>query len=208
MPAPQPQKFAFLIKALPTLTVAAAIGYAAAVHFLLFFPRIAPLRTGGRLDPGKLHASYDDEVAYEKRLDGSLADFGSFNAEKKLKASAIVPADKDIPGIYVQLDTIARAHEFVVSSVDVVASDAVLSVPGVKTLRIAANLTGGTYAQFKLLLADLEQSTRAFDVQSIVFSPSGGIYGLVIRAYYLDPKSIISPVVPPTKTTGGTAATS
>jgi hypothetical protein len=201
MPAPKSGTTdGFLAKALPAITVAVALGELAAAYFLLFVPKIAPILKGGKLDPSQLEATVSDNKAYLSKLKGALADYTSFNAEKRQKAMLLVPTEPDIPGIYVQLDTIASAHEFLVSSVDVVPGESGSMERTLKGLRISANVTGGDYDQFKLFLGDLQRSSRLFDVQSVVFSPEGGSFGLVMRAYYLDKQEVIAPTVAPTST--------
>ena len=86
----------------------------------------------------------------------------------------------------VQTDSVVSRNGFVLVSIDAVADEKAVSASGRKTVRVSANVSGGDYARFKVLLADLETALRVSDVQSIVFGAGGGNFGLVFNVSYVD----------------------
>lgn len=193
----KPIQTAGLVKALPVITAVLAVAYLVAAYFLLFMPKIGPLLAGGALDTAAVETRIADDEAYLKQISASEQMFKKLNPERKEKLQAIVPLSPGVPDIYVQLDAIARAHDFVLVSVDAVPDEKAVSDTGRRVVRSAINVAGGTYEQFKLFLTDMERSLRIFDVQAVVFTPGSGNYGLVMRSYYLDPsKTAAAPAAP------------
>ncbi len=172
---------------LPLITVLLVLAYAVAAYFLLIMPQIGPLLPGGALDNGPIKAKISDDQAYIKKLQAYLTYYTALSDENKQRAASIMPLDADNPGIIVALDAIARKNNMVLTSVDAVTDEKSVNQYGRKSVRISAAVDGGGYDQFKLFLNDVEHSLRLFDVQSIIFSPTGG-YGLVMRAYFVEPK--------------------
>ncbi len=181
---------------LPLITVVLVLGYAVAAYFFLIMPQVGPLLPGGALDNGPIKTRIAEDQGYVKQLQDFLTYYTAISDENKARAASVMPLDADNPGLIVQLDNIARGHGMVLSSVDMVVDEKSVTQYGRKTIRISVSVEGGGYDQFKLLLNDLEHSLRLFDVQSIIFSPTGG-YGLVLRAYYVDPKLPTAGKTPP-----------
>jgi hypothetical protein len=186
----KPLPTASIAKAMPIIIGVVAVAYAAAAYFLLLMPKIAPLLTGGSLDASQLEGRVGEDQAYLKRLGDATAAYKTMNPDLKQKVAAIVPLDPDIPGLFVQADALAQGRDLVLVSVDAVPDDKSMTPALRKTVRVAINLAGGTYQQFKLFLSDLERSLRIFDVQATVFTSGSNSYGVVFRAYYIDPKTI------------------
>jgi hypothetical protein len=182
----KPLEISGLVKVLPALTVVLALAYALAAYFLLFMPKLGPLLAGGSLDTAAIEGRLAEDEAYLKQIAASEAAFKKLNPERKEKLQSIVPLKPGIPDIYVQIDAIARTHDFVLISIDAVTDEKTISPSGRRVVRSAINLAGGTYEQFKLFLTDLERSQRIFDVQAIVFTPGSGNFGMILRSYYLD----------------------
>ncbi len=182
----KPSRTEMLARALPILTVIAAFAYAGVAYMLLFFPRIGPLLPGGWLDL----SSYEQRVAadrvYLNQLATASSSYRDLNPDLKSKIENTVPIDQDVPGIDVQLDTIAGSNGFVLLSIDSSPDDKFTSSANRRAVRVAFTVAGGSYEQFKSFLADIERSERLFDVENIIFTPTAGSYNVVLRAYYLD----------------------
>ncbi|HSD12177.1 MAG TPA: hypothetical protein VLC10_01345, partial [Patescibacteria group bacterium] len=84
-------------------------------------------------------------------------------------------------------------NNLVLVSIDAIPDEKTVTPAGRRPVRVTLNIAGGTYQQFKLFLADLERSERIFDVQSVVFTPTGTNFGVVLRAYQLDLTRVLHP---------------
>lgn len=178
---------------MPFITVALALGYLAAAYFLLFLPKIGPLLPGGDLDTALLDVQLQERQAHIGKLDAAAVAFKAINEEKKAKLAAVVPTQPDVPGILVAMDEIAKENGFVMTAIDTIVDEKVVSPAGNKTVRMSVNMVGGTYEQFKALLGDISRSLRLFDVQSVVFTPNSGNYSMIMRAYfYVEPPPVFA----------------
>lgn len=195
--APRTIPAASIAKMLPVITGLAAVGYAVAAYGLLFMPKIGKLVKGGELDVSAFDVRIAETESYSATLDAAAAAYKKINPDRRARVLNMVPLTPDAPGLYVQFDALARQHGLVVVSIDAVPDEKSLSPAGRKTVRVALNVTGGTYQQFKLFLADLERSERVFDAQAVIFTPTSGNFGLVVRAYYLDAEALLNPTVDP-----------
>ena len=194
----QPAKTPNIAKFLPAITIAIALAYAGAAYFLLFLPKLAEILPGGALDVSAYANRIVADEDYLKRLDAVKAAYGKMNPERKQKVSGIVPVDLGVPDVFVQTDAIASKNGLVLVSIDAVPDDKSNTSAGRKTIRVSANVAGGTYPQFKAFLADLENALRLSDAQTVVFSSGSGNFGIVFKTYYLEKRTIGHPLVAPT----------
>lgn len=104
--------------------------------------------------------------------------------EEKLISMA-VPDDFYFTSIVTQLTSLAKAYNFSVVSIDADKIKSAVSVKGINSIKINANVVGGDYNQFKSFLNGMENSAMIFDIQSISFS-KGNSYQLEIIAYYFN----------------------
>lgn len=178
-----------LAKMMPILTVLAVILVAVAAYFLLFIPKIAALSGVGSAALADMEAQVASEEAYVEELDAALARYGLLNKVLKQKTQTIIPLEIDAPGIFVQLDGVARKHNFLVTAVATTVIGDEIGVQGQRLVKVSVNVEGGDYRQFTTFLADLERSVRLIDVQSVVFTPLSAKYSLGLKTYYLDPGS-------------------
>lgn len=174
-----------LVRALPALTVLLAITYAVAAYFMLLSPLLSKLVAGGSLDVSGARADADAIDTYAKGLDASLGGYKKLEQERKDRVAAMVTRDPAIQDIIVQTDAIASKHDFVLTAIDAVQEEKKSSA-GWRAIRVSAGLSGGTYAQFKAFLSELENAMRLSDVQNIVFTPGSGSFSLTFRAYFID----------------------
>jgi Tfp pilus assembly protein PilO len=156
-------------------------------------PKLGRLVSGGELDLAVYEIRLSETKAYADSLKSVVTSYQSVNPDRRSRVLNMVPVTPDAPGLYVQVDTIARTHGLVLVSIDAVPDEKSSTPAGRKTVRVAINVAGATYQQFKLFLADIERSERVLDVQAVIFTPSSGNYGLVLRAYSLDQMKILQP---------------
>jgi Tfp pilus assembly protein PilO len=177
-----------LIRFMPLICVVMVLVYAVAAYLLLFMPKLGKFLGGGEYDLQPLEARLIDDSQYLQALKTALADFKSINNEHKRKLKLLLPDNEDIPGLYTQMDELVRHNGMVLSSIDTLVSEKELGPGGARKIRISANLVGGSYEQFLLVLNDIERLVRLLDVQSISFSSGEGAYSLVLTAYFVKPQ--------------------
>mgnify|MGYP001573743746 CR=1 FL=1 len=194
-----------IAKMLPILTLIAAVAYAVAAYGLLFMPKIGRLVKGGELDLSAYDGRIAETGSYANDLKAALTAYQGINPDRRGRVSNMVPVTADVPGLFVQIDALARAHDMVLVSIDAIPDEKSTSPAGRKTVRIALNVAGGTYQQFKIFLADLERSERILDAQAIIFTPTSGSYGMVVRAYFLDAATVLGAGAIPTPAAGAAA---
>jgi len=103
----------------------------------------------------------------------------------------ILPLEKDIPSILVQLETMANSNNLSMSALNI--SEPLPAGAGeeaqaakVKQVILTVSLIGGNYFDLKNYLADLEKNMRLMDVRSIVYTPASKTYSLTVNAYYAE----------------------
>ena len=175
----------------PFLATAVGLLIAGAGYFFLVLPQLQLVVPGGEYDIAPATERLAEGRAYATQLDGVLQRFNAMNGEDRQKINNMVPEEADLPGIFVTLDAIAKAHNFLASSVSAVTTlDAQKTGKDKKkTLQISTEFSGGTFDQFKGLLVDLGRSERILDVESIVFSANKSDYAVMMKAYYISPET-------------------
>ncbi len=174
-----------IVKFMPLIGIALILAYAAMAYLLLFMPKVGKFMTGGEYDVKPLEARIEDDENYMARLENALADYRAINDAHKNKLNLMLPPSEDVPGLFVQLDEVARANGMVLSSVDTIVDPAGIGGKGVTPVNVAANFSGGTYDEFLKILNDLESLIRVTDVQSIAFSAGSGNYSLMLTTYFI-----------------------
>jgi hypothetical protein len=181
-----PNRAAIIASFLPMITAAVFILYAVGAYFLLFKSKAEMMLPGGSLDAAAFEARAAEDEAYLKKLKDGVMAFEKLNSERRAKVAGIVPVGPDVPGLMVQSDAIGSSNGFVLTAIDAVPDEKIVSASGRRTLRATANFTGGDYSQFKILLASLENGLRVIDPISLVFSAGATNYSLTFNAYYVD----------------------
>lgn len=182
-----------IAKMLPILTGIVAVAYAIAAYVLLFMPKLGRLVPGGELDLSAYEARVAETQSYQNDLKSVATAYQAVNPDRRDRVRNMVTLTPDVPGLYVQLAAIASAHDLILVSIDAIPDDKSSTPAGRKSVRVTLNIAGGTYQQFKLFLADIERSERILDVQSVIFTPASGSFGVVLRAYSLDQVRVLQP---------------
>lgn len=135
-----------------------------------------------------------DNLAQRKQLTASLEKLISQYSERTADFSYFskaVPTDQDIPGLLVNLESMASESGIIFSGVNFKPKD--LKASGIKTLIMEIKIKG-SYQAFQNYLEAMERSLRLFDVTSVSF---GGVapgqtganannleFNLLINTYY------------------------
>jgi len=167
-----------------------------ALGALLFFfavtPAVRALERGGKAslaDAEDAKNSALELLNFRKQLVGN-ADAVS-ESDRSLLAYAL-PAEPDIPGLSVQIATMAKGAGVVLVGFDASQNtdDAAAANMGSKVvpLDLTMSFSGVNYELMKILLSNVENSLRIMDVTNANFSPEGNSANLTVRTYFLDNK--------------------
>ena len=151
-----------------------------------------------------------ESQTHKEYLRGYVADlqtlagrYAELQKQQLSKFRDILPANPDLPGLFVQVDALAKQNGFVANAITF-SDDFKPSASGASTaasvaanraqpasvssLGIHINITGGDYMMLKQFLASLEVNLRLLDVENITFAPSLSgqtAYDINLRTYYL-----------------------
>ena len=122
-----------------------------------------------------------------KKIKTDYAEFG----ESINKIVEALPAKADLPGVFIQLESLAVKNNLLLNSVDIAnpeaesEENAATTAAGLSKLSITISVSGGDYFALKKYLFDMENNLRIFDVKSIAYLPSEKSYNIVLTTYYL-----------------------
>lgn len=164
--------------------------------YLYFFKdEISEIRKVGVVDYQKKL----DELEVKKRnlseLKSVFEKYEKLRKEEIEKLDMILPSDKDIPSLYIQLDAFAKDVGLNLSSIEI-AEKGVTTLKanqpgstatslGLKSVSISIAIKGiDSYSKLKLFLNSIEKNIRLFDISSITYSPSVDAYKISLTTYY------------------------
>jgi len=114
----------------------------------------------------------------------------AFTAEEQRLLTQVLPSSVDISSLTIQLSNLAKANNFVMTSVTLGngngngATVATSTKNTAKSAAVTVNFSGGTYYDFQNLLKALESSVMIFDVKSVTFAGDAGDIALEMVTYY------------------------
>lgn len=174
------------------LLVAVILILMAGFYLFILYPRL----TNGDVSHYFNYKDQTDSLDLLKKqkheVEGVFAEYNKFSQENLKKLEPLLPAEKQVPDLIIQLDGFANQAGLVLSSFDIsekVSKDkkvvATVSQPAVKELAISLNLRGGDYNQVKQFVSLVETNLRLMDITSFGFVP-GGQQGFAVnlRTYF------------------------
>jgi Tfp pilus assembly protein PilO len=154
---------------------------------LLILPKVTLLLSGTRTEIAQLRARIASDRTYSAELDKQVKDFLTLNTGKKTKVNRAMPLSLEAPELFVMFDAMAQENGLVLESIDTATDLEGATADGVIPVRVSLNVTGGAYPAFRGFLYDVEQNERISDVESVLFVPDAGSYGVILHTYYVDP---------------------
>lgn len=172
------------------VTVAAGILLIFTGYLLLLGPKIVTAKNIGSkvlAEENAKRVKLEDKLQYLIALDAKMR---QAPPEDIARVSDMLPAEPGVPALFSSLESIARASQVVIESINLSKIEAEAGPeqsnlpPGVEA--VDANLTLGVnpYGQVKLLVDNIESSLRLMDVIGLLYSPSSKNYSLTVRSYY------------------------
>ena len=103
-----------------------------------------------------------------------------------------MPADKDVAGLFVQLQEIAEKNNLLLASVNInetpeaiTAQDAKSQIKQISVNLGLVNPAVNSYQKIKNFLSDLELNLRLFDISAVYFTPGDKTFSVNLVTYYL-----------------------
>ena len=189
------------------LIVVAVIG----VGYKYFIePLQRDINEGGSVSLVAKNAQLKELTAYLGKMKNMSDQYRSYSESKIKTLMSILPREKDIPGLFVQMQEIAKKNNFLLGSIafsdaessldakgekenvnaqnneNADAQNSAQSISGIKEMNVSFIISGGNYDNLKSFLSDIEKNLRLFDIYDINFgSTKEGPYSMNLRTYYL-----------------------
>src|SRR3989338_1947856 len=96
--------------------------------YYLIYPQYQAISSGGQYDIAALESEREKRQEYIDRLEVLLAEAERIGSEEIATIADVLPHSQDIPGLYVQLESIAEQNNFELVSVSV-SDEAVVAEP-------------------------------------------------------------------------------
>lgn len=176
------------------ITAVLVIALLALSYYFILEPEYRKLREGGEYNLETLKSDLAQRKKYLEGLKTLIANYQKINQADVEKLKQILPEEKDIAGLFIQLQALAEKNNLLLAGVSIndSAEDKGTSskIGKIKRLSLSLNLVGGKgkegdYNKIKEFLASLESNLRLFDVDAVFFSPDSPAYSVNIFTYYL-----------------------
>lgn len=195
------------------ITIGLAVIILVVGGYFILLPKYRQVSANSLQVSAALKKEESKRIDYLKNLKELISNHKKINQQEVGKLKTLLPANKDLPGLFVQLQGLAEENNFLLSSVNInempdgsgtkaekikieeegttaaSASGQKKAVSGaIKKLSVNINLVGNKvtgYEAFKSFLSALEQNLRLFDIEAIYFTPQSPKYSLTLFTYYL-----------------------
>lgn len=159
--------------------------FAVAAYFVVWpeYGRFTEAKTKLEEQKNLLDAE-NSTLASVKKL---IANYDTISQTDNNKLASMLPEMIDEPGLFFLFEKLALKNNMSLLAIDISEKDpgAELKNLGIKEVDIAANLTGGSYADLKNLISDMESDIRLLDVAAISYTPDPASLTLNIKTYRL-----------------------
>ncbi len=139
-----------------------------------------------RTDLKNLTKDKQARESYLADLEKLVANYQKINKSDVENLDQILPTQKDIPGLFVQLQALAQENGFTLATVNLEEEPSITSrEEKIRKININLNLVGGDYQSLKKFLEAVEYNLRLFDVDAVYFSPDSNNYSISLFTYYI-----------------------
>jgi len=180
----------FLVRYNKMLTLLLVVLIVSLSYFLVIAPKYESISIGGQYDLDALIQKREQQQQYLAQLKLLNENYQRISQGDASKLDKVLPSQKDIPGLFIQLQALAAENNFrlIAVNIDEEADQAIdeNKIAGIKRLNISLNLVGGNYLSLKQFLEDVESNLRIFDVNAVYFSPDSENYSVNLFTYYFE----------------------
>ncbi|OGY43322.1 MAG: hypothetical protein A3J62_00375 [Candidatus Buchananbacteria bacterium RIFCSPHIGHO2_02_FULL_38_8] len=154
--------------------------------YYLLEPKYQAVTAEGRYKLDLLREEKQNRTSYLRDLKILMENYNEISQDEVERLNQVLPNEKDIPGLFVQLQALAEEQGFILTSVNISqaasAKDAISDK--IKRLNVSLNLIGRDYDSLKEFLDLIEYNLRLFDVNAVYFSPDSEGYAINLFTYY------------------------
>ncbi len=181
------------------LTLLIVIIIVAASYYFIFEPKYQQVGVGGSYNTRTLTIEISKRQDYLRQLEKLVQNYQQINQAQIARLEHILPEQKDVAGLFVQFETLAKKNNFVLAGITITeAADEAsqgkskTNPPLIKKLNVSLNLVGveisNSYNEVKNFLDDVEKNLRLFDVNAVYFDADSTNYSVELFTYYFDKK--------------------
>lgn len=160
-------------------------------YYLILLPKYEQVGAGSRYNLETVENEFSKRLAHLASLQQLIQNYNKISQTELVKLKTILPREKDIPSLFVQLQDLTASHNLLLTSVSINETPDLIKAAEtfgtIKKLNISLSLIGtqaDTYDQIKRFLSALESNLRLFDVTALYFNPDSPAYTLNISTYY------------------------
>ena len=157
--------------------------------YYLVVPKYQEISLGGTYSLGTIDQEKESRQNYLADLKELVQNYNQISQADVEKLKQILPEQKDIPNLFIQLQALVEDNGFVLSSIDISEGNTGIvkgesATPGIQKLNINLSLIGRDYEALKEFLQSLEYNLRLYDVNAVYFSPGLDTYSVNLFTYY------------------------
>lgn len=163
-------------------------------YLLTFNKEYNKIKSLGTVDYQKKINELESKKSNLAQIEKVYDSYKKISQEEIKKLSIMLPPEKDVPSLFIEMEALARESGLALNSIDVAQAGAVSITAGVaegsatlniKKLNINLKIQGiDSYDRLKLFLGNVEKSIRILDLNSLSYSPAQDSYGISLVTYY------------------------
>lgn len=160
-------------------------------YFWILQPKYQQVRKGGTFNLNTLESEFQKRQDYLLELKTLKSNYEKIKKADVDKLDKILPSKNDIPGLFVQLESLALENNLFLNSISINETPAnprsKEAVSEIKKFTINLSLftsSDGDYRGLKQFLEEIENNLRLFDVNSVFFDPNSSEYSISLFVYY------------------------
>lgn len=163
-------------------------------YLLTFNKEYNKIKSLGTVDYQKKINELESKKSNLAQIEKVYDSYKKISQEEIKKLSIMLPPEKDVPSLFIEMEALARESGLALNSIDVAQAGAVSITAGlaegsatlnIKKLNINLKIQGiDSYDRLKLFLGNVEKSIRILDLNSLSYSPAQDSYGISLVTYY------------------------
>ncbi|MBU2229331.1 type 4a pilus biogenesis protein PilO [Patescibacteria group bacterium] len=199
--------FSFIVKYFRFILGAVVVLLLVLSTYLIILPKYKQIADEGYLDYEQKQQTLEAKKNELRELQKLQEELSQITTVEMERLERILPSSKDIPDIFLQMESLARESGLTVSRVSIAETSGrssnsnssaaknsetnVNQAGGIQTITISLSVEGNTtYDSLKILLDNIEDNMRIVDLDSLSYSPpeteGDSSFSVNLATYYLE----------------------